>query len=80
MEKQELRDEVRERLNHYIVDSMNGKSIRLDNLSIDVTNLIQEFKAEGVVVCCDYTGAAIEGIQISALPDGTLDFNLIGGN
>ena len=74
MNVEKIREEVSDRL---IIHTSNG-SVDLDGLSVDVTNIIQELKSDGIDVCCDFTGAAIEGIKISALLDGTIDIQFIG--
>ena len=74
MDIEQIREEVRDRLSKYLYN----ESVNLESLSVDVTNIIQELKSEGVDVCCDYTGAAIEGIRIRALLDGTIDVQFVG--
>ena len=73
MDIEQIREEVRDRLSKYLYN----ESVNLESLSVDVTNIIQELKSEGVDVCCDYTGAAIEGIRIRALLDGTIDVQFV---
>lgn len=74
MDIEQIREEVRDRLSKYLY----SENVNLESLSVDVTNIIQELKSEGVDVCCDYTGAAIEGIRIRALLDGTIDVQFVG--
>lgn len=76
MDIEQIREEVRDRLSKYLYSEI----VNLEGLSVDVTNIIQELKTEGIDVCCDFSGAVIEGIQIRALQDGTLDFKFIGRN